>query len=57
MPDNSIVSKFKEFFPMELPSMLPDRDINFYTDLEVDNHPISIVPYRMVPNKLKELKV
>lgn len=42
---------------MELPSMLPDRDINFYTDLEVDNHPISIVPYRMVPNKLKELKV
>ncbi|WMV09503.1 hypothetical protein MTR67_002888 [Solanum verrucosum] len=38
-------------FPTDLPRMPPDRDLDFYIDLEPGTRPISIPPYRMVPDK------
>ena len=43
-------------FPADLPGMPPDRDIDFYIDLEPGTRPISIPPYRMAPAELRELK-
>ena len=52
----SIVRKFLDVFPADLPGMPPDRDIDFCIDLEPGTHPISIPPYRMAPAKLRKLK-
>ncbi|WMV41072.1 hypothetical protein MTR67_034457 [Solanum verrucosum] len=41
---------------MDFPGMPPDRDIDFFNDLEPGTHPISIPPYRMAPAELRELK-
>ena len=43
-------------FPADLPAMPPDRDIDFCIDLEPGPRPISIPPYRMSPDELRELK-
>ena len=43
-------------FPADLPSMPPDRDIDFCIDMELGIRPISIPPYRRAPAKLRELK-
>ncbi|WMV55117.1 hypothetical protein MTR67_048502, partial [Solanum verrucosum] len=51
-----VVSEFKEVFPIDLPSMPSDRDIDFCIDLEPGTLPISIPPYRMAPTELRELK-
>ncbi|XP_070025266.1 uncharacterized protein [Nicotiana sylvestris] len=51
-----IVREFSEVFPLDLPGMPPDRDIDFCIDLAPGTQPIYILPYRMVPPKLKELK-
>ncbi|KAH0633571.1 hypothetical protein KY284_036357 [Solanum tuberosum] len=47
---------FKEVFPMDLPGMPPYRDINFCIDLETDTRLISIPPYRMALEELREVK-
>ncbi|XP_040937999.1 uncharacterized protein [Gossypium hirsutum] len=41
----------------ELPSLPPEREMEFSIDLVPGMTPISIAPYRMAPTKLKELKV
>ncbi|WMV19957.1 hypothetical protein MTR67_013342, partial [Solanum verrucosum] len=51
-----VVSEFKELIPTNLHGMLPDRDIYFYIDLELDTCPISIPHIRMAPIELRELK-
>ncbi|WMV30435.1 hypothetical protein MTR67_023820, partial [Solanum verrucosum] len=51
-----MVLEFREVFPTDLPSMPPDRDIDFCIDLEPGTRPISIPPYRMAPVELRELK-
>ncbi|WMV13719.1 hypothetical protein MTR67_007104 [Solanum verrucosum] len=51
-----IVSKFKEVFPIDLPGMAPDRDIDFCIDLEPGTRPISIPHYHMSPMELRQLK-
>ena len=52
----SIVCEFLDVFHADLPSMPPDRDIDFCIDLEPGTRHISIPPYRMAPAKLRELK-
>ena len=52
----SIVREFLDVFFVDLPGMPPDRDIDFCIDLELGTLPISILPYRMAPTKLRELK-
>ncbi|XP_060182236.1 uncharacterized protein LOC132611894 [Lycium barbarum] len=51
-----VVHKFADVFPVDLPGMPPDRDIDFRIDLDLGTRPISIPPYRMAPTKLRELK-
>ncbi|WMV18978.1 hypothetical protein MTR67_012363 [Solanum verrucosum] len=51
-----VVSEFKKVFPTDLPSMPPDRDIDFCIDLEPGTHPISIPPHHMALAKLREIK-
>ncbi|XP_070034584.1 uncharacterized protein [Nicotiana tomentosiformis] len=51
-----VVSEFLDVFPPDLPGMLPDRDIEFGIDLVLGTQLISIPPYRMASQKLKELK-
>ncbi|XP_070007790.1 uncharacterized protein [Nicotiana sylvestris] len=48
-----VVREFADVFPFDLPSMPPDRDIDFYIDLTAGTQPISIPPYRMAPKELK----
>ena len=52
----SIVCEFLDVFPADLPSMPPDRDIDFCIDLESGTRPISLPPYRMASAELRELK-
>jgi hypothetical protein len=52
----SVVNKFPDVFPEELPGMPPDRDIVFVIDLKPGTAPIYKTPYRMATPKLAELK-
>ncbi|XP_070048997.1 uncharacterized protein [Nicotiana tomentosiformis] len=51
-----IVNEFPRVFPDELMGIQPDREIDFGIDVIPGTQPISILPYRMTPTKLKELK-
>ncbi|WMV58968.1 hypothetical protein MTR67_052353 [Solanum verrucosum] len=56
MDSVSVVQKFSDVFPTDLPGVPPDRDTNFAIDLELGTKPISIAPYVMTPAELNELK-
>ena len=45
------------YFHEELPGVMSDQDIEFTIELVPGASPISIVPYRMAPVELLELKV
>ncbi|XP_070003676.1 uncharacterized protein [Nicotiana sylvestris] len=49
-----VVQEFADVFPSNLPSMPPDHDIDFCIDLALGTQPISIPPYRMASQELKE---
>ncbi|WMV37267.1 hypothetical protein MTR67_030652 [Solanum verrucosum] len=51
-----VVREFLDMFPINLPGIPIDRDIDIAIDLEPGSKPISIPPYRMALTKLKELK-
>ncbi|XP_070045775.1 uncharacterized protein [Nicotiana tomentosiformis] len=51
-----IVNEFSTVFPDELLGIPPEREIDFVIDLLPDAQPISILPYRMAPEELRELK-
>jgi hypothetical protein len=51
-----VVCDFPDVFPDELPSLPPDRDVEFAIELIPGTPPISRRPYRMSPNELAELK-
>jgi hypothetical protein len=42
-----VVNEFSDVFPEQLPSMPPDRDIEFVIDLVPGTAPIYKRPYRM----------
>lgn len=52
----TLVSKFREMFPTDLPGMPLDRHIDFCIDLESGTRPIYIPPYRMDPMESRDLK-
>ena len=52
-----VVREFLKVFPNNLLGVPPEREIDFRNDLLPDTSPISIPPYRMAPNELKELKL
>ncbi|KAH0765418.1 hypothetical protein KY285_001289 [Solanum tuberosum] len=51
-----VVSEFPKIFPDDLPGVPSEREIDFGIDILLDTRPISILPYRMAPAELKELK-
>jgi hypothetical protein len=51
-----VVCEYSDVFPDDLPSMPPDRDIEFVIELQPSTTPISKRPYRMTPKELAELK-
>ena len=52
-----MVRNFPNVFPDDLPGLPPDRDVEFTIDLLPGTDHISLVPYRMAPAKLRELKI
>ena len=54
--DVKIVWEFQDVFPEDLPSLLPDREVEFSIELMPGTAPITKTPYRMAPAELKELK-
>ena len=50
-----MVCEFSEVFPGDLPSIPPNREIDFRIDFLPETHPISIAPYKIAPAELKEL--
>ena len=57
LKDTLVVREFPDVFPEDLPSIPPDREIDFQIELTPGTEPISKEPYRMAPLELKELKV
>ncbi|WMV09318.1 hypothetical protein MTR67_002703 [Solanum verrucosum] len=51
-----VVNDYPNVFPDELPGLPPIREIDFGIDVDPSTQPISIMPYRMAPIELKELK-
>jgi hypothetical protein len=51
-----VVRDFPDVFPLELPGMPPDRDVEFVIELEPGTAPVSKRPYKMGPSELAELK-
>ncbi|WMV49849.1 hypothetical protein MTR67_043234, partial [Solanum verrucosum] len=51
-----VVSEILDVFLIDLLGVLPDRDIDIVIDLEPSTKPISISPYCMALEELKELK-
>lgn len=51
-----IVCDFPEFFPEDVTSLSPEREVEFYIDLVPGTAPISVSSYHMAPLELRELK-
>ena len=51
-----VVCEFSDVFPEDLPRLPPDRDVEFYNELEPSTTPISWRPYRMAPKELAKMK-
>jgi hypothetical protein len=51
-----VVFEFLDVFPDDLPSMPPDRDIEFSIDLLPGIAPIAKQPYRMAPVEHEKVK-
>ncbi|XP_070045028.1 uncharacterized protein [Nicotiana tomentosiformis] len=51
-----VVREFLELFPVDLPRMPLNKDIDLCIDLAPGTQPIFIPPYHMAPVELKELK-
>ena len=55
--DIPTVRDFSDVFPEEFPRFPPQREIEFAIDVIPSATPASIIPYRMAPLELKELKL
>ncbi|PON33743.1 hypothetical protein PanWU01x14_350150 [Parasponia andersonii] len=51
-----VVSEYPEVFPEDLPRLPPDREIEFCIDLVPGAQLVSILPYRMAPTEMNELR-
>ncbi|XP_038979924.1 uncharacterized protein LOC120110029, partial [Phoenix dactylifera] len=56
LEDIRVVNEYPDVFPEDLPSLPPDREIEFAIDLIPGTTPISKTSYRMAPAEMKELK-
>ncbi|KAI3798061.1 hypothetical protein L1987_33329 [Smallanthus sonchifolius] len=51
--DVPVVCNFPEVFPEDLPSLPPDREIEFQIDLLPGAQPVAKAPYRLAPSEMK----
>nr|KYP38557.1 hypothetical protein KK1_040183 [Cajanus cajan] len=51
-----VVQNFPEVFPIDIPGLPSDKEIEFSIELMPRTRPISMAPYRMSPSELAELK-
>ena len=56
LEDVPVVREFLDVFLDDLPGLPPERETDFPIDLVPGTAPISLLPYRMAPVELKELK-
>ena len=56
LASNPVVCEFLDVFPKDLPRLPPDRDVEFFIELEPGIAPISRRPYRMAPKELAKIK-
>ena len=49
-------SEFPNVFPKDLPRLPPDRDVEFFIELEPSTAPILWHPYHISPKELAEMK-
>ena len=56
LEDIPIVKEFPDVFPDDISGLPLDREVEFTIDLIPGTEPISIPPYRMSPEELRELK-
>ena len=56
LKDIPIVKEFLDVFPDDILGLPTDREVEFTIDLIPGTEPISIPPYRMAPEELKEMK-
>ena len=56
LEDIPIVKEFPDVFPNDISGLPPNREVEFTIDLIPGAEPISILPYRMSPAELRELK-
>ena len=52
-----MICEYKDVFLDELPILPLHRDVDFCIELHLGTLPISMIPHRMAPVKLQELKV
>ncbi|GKB80326.1 putative reverse transcriptase domain-containing protein [Tanacetum coccineum] len=55
LEDVSIVRKFPEVFPEDLPRLPPARQVEFQIDLVPGAAPVARAPYRLAPSEMQEL--
>ena len=52
-----VVCDYEDVFPNELPGLPPNRDVDFGIELHPGTSPISMIPHKMAPVELQELRV
>ena len=52
-----VVYEYEDVFLDELSGLPPYRDVDFVIELHLGTLPISMIPHRMAPVELQELKV
>ena len=52
-----MVCEYEDVFPDELSGLPPHRDVDFVIELHPSMSPIFMIPHRMTPVELQELKV
>ena len=52
-----VVCEYEDVFSDELQGLPPYRDLDFVIELHPGTSPISVIPHRMAPVELNELKV
>ena len=56
LEDIPMIKEFSDVFPVELPGLPPEREVDLSIEFLHGTTPISKAPYRMAPTELKELK-
>lgn len=51
--DIHVVRDFPEVFPIELPRLQPERQVEFLTDLLLGTMPTGKAPYHLTPIEMK----